>query len=371
MNNTVFRNLIWMYSSYVLFTTISRSVLPTHIFQQGLSLNQMMLGHVILFAAQLLLLTFLTKYSAKKSWFIATISAALSVALVININSVPQYFLSVIFSGLTLGFFFIMYNIAHFQNTPKEKTGLSSGIMYAVGPVIAIVVPIISGLVATYNINWLWVISFIAFLMVIYTVTKQAEFHITYNVLQSLRELKATRIYIFLEGIWEAVIISIIPIYTLKFISTPLEYGKYIAYLSLAGLIASLTLGKLSDKLQKRSFTLYPITITLSLLTIILSFSMTNIYLWIVTTGLIQFLIPVFWNMTTALVVDKHSNLKLAIPGREILLASGRIIGLAVAFWGFQYNHVQIAFILLAGVMLLFPAVLYWNTSISKKYSYL
>jgi len=360
-----------MYTSYVWFITVSKSVLATHIFQQGMTLNQMMFGQVVQFAAQLLLLLCFTKYAAKRSWILAIISAAISIALVVNIHSLPQYYLSVAFSGLALGLFFVLYNIAHFQNTPKEKTGMSSGIMFAIGPVISMGAPILAGIIATYNINWLWVVSFISFLGVLYSITRQANFTIKYNIVQSLKELKSTRVFIFLEGIWEAVIISIIPIYTLRFLTTPLEYGKYIAYLSLAGLVASLMLGKISDKIQKRSVFLYPITIALAILTIALSFSMTNIYYWIVTTGLIQFCIPIFWNITTALVVDKHSNLHLAIPGREILLAVGRMIGLGIAFLGFEYGHVQNTFIFLAVIMLCFPLILFWNTSISKKYIYL
>lgn len=371
MNNSSFRNLIWMYLGYVWFTTISKSVLATHIFQQGLTINQMMLGQAIQFASQLILLLLVTKYTAKKSWFSAIIAAALSISLVINIRSLPQYYLSVAFGGLALGLFFVMYNIAHFKNTPKEKTGFSSGIMFAIHPAISIIAPLISGIIATLNLNLLWIVSLISCFIALLTVSKQVNFSISYNLLSSLNELKPTRVYIFLEGIWEAVIISVIPIYTLKFISTPLDYGKYIAYLSLAGLIANLILGKLTDRLQKRSLFIYPITISLATLTTLLYFSLSNIYFWIIITGLIQFLIPIFWNITTAIVVDKHTNLEIAIPGREILLAVSRMLGLGVTYLGFRYDHIQTTFLILTFAILLLPAILFWNTSIKKKYSYL
>lgn len=331
----------------------------------------MMLGQVIQFTTQLILLILITKYSSRKSWTLAIIATALSIFLVINIGSLAQYYISVAFGGLALGLFFIMYNIAHFKYTPKEKTGFSSGVMFAVGPTISIVAPLLAGIIATHNINMLWIISLISCLIVIYSVTKQVQFKISYNLAQSIKELKPTRVFIFLEGIWEAVIISIIPIYTLRFLTTPIEYGKYIAYLSIAGLAAGLLLGKVSDKIQKRSVFLYPITILLAVLTVALSLSMTNVYSWIVVTGLIQFLIPIFWNITTAMVVDKHADLNMAIPGREIILAVGRMIGLGVAFLGFQSGYIQNTFILLAFVMLLFPTVLYWNTTINKNHTYL
>jgi len=331
----------------------------------------MMLGQAIQFASQLALLLLIKKYSSKKSWALAIIAAAISIALVINIQSLAQYYLAVSFGGLALGLFFVMYNIAHFKNTPKEKTGYSSGIMYAVGPAISIVAPLIAGILATLNLNMLWYASILSFLVALYTVRKQTNFRISYKLKESLEELKPTRVYILLEGIWEAVIISVIPIYTLKFISTPLGYGKYIAYLSLAGLIANIILGKLTDKLQKRSIFIYPVTILLAVLTIALSYSLFSIYAWIVITGLIQFLIPIFWNITTAFVVDKHANLETAIPGREILLAVGRILGLGITYLGFRYNYIQPTFIVLAIAILLLPTTLFWNTTIKNKYTYL
>lgn len=360
-----------MYLGYVWFTTISKSVLATHIFQQGLTLDQMMLGQAIQFASQLALLLLVKKYAAKKSWTCAIIAAAISIVLVINIHSLLQYYLAVSFGGLALGLFFVMYNIAHFNNTPKAKTGHSSGIMFAIHPAISVVAPLLAGAVATHSFNLLWLISLLSFLVALYTVSKQANFRISYKLKTALNELRPTRIYIFLEGIWEAVIISVIPIYTLKFISTPLDYGKYIAYLSVAGLIANIILGKLTDKLQKRSVFIYPTTIALATLTTALSFSLSNLYSWIVITGLIQFLIPIFWNITTSLVVDQRPNLEVAIPGREILLAVGRMLGLGITYLGFRYNYIQSTFAVLTIALLLIPTALYWNSHMKKKYTYL
>lgn len=121
MNNSVFRNLIWMYLGYVWFTAISKSVLATHIFQQGLTLNQMMLGQAIQFASQLTLLLLIKKYRAKASWILAIISAAISITLVINIRSLPQYYLSVAFGGLALGLFLSCITSLTSKTLQKKK----------------------------------------------------------------------------------------------------------------------------------------------------------------------------------------------------------------------------------------------------------
>ena len=93
---------------------------------------------------------------------------------------------------------------------------------------------------------------------------------------------------------------------------------------------------------------------------------------WIILSGLIQFLIPLFWNTSTAMVIDAHPNLKLAIPGREMMLASGRFLGLLAVYVSFLLEAQPVyIFILLGIVMLLYPLNLFWNVKIKKEYSYL
>lgn len=366
-----FSRLFVFYILTIWFTKISGSILPAHVYEQGLTINQMILGNVFQFIAQIIILVFITKISSRKSWILSLLILAFSYIFLIKIGSLYQFYLSGIFAGIFLALYFVPYNIAHFKNTIQAKRGYSSGLMFAVNPFISIVAPIIAGLIALYNLNILWVVSAISLIIALAFASKQQNDKISYNVKKSIREIKATRVFIFIEGVWEAVIISIIPIYTLHFISTPLGYGKYLSYLALLGTGASLLVGKLTDKKQKRSIYLYPITIMLSLLTFLLTLALDNINLWFIITGLFQLLIPLFWNITTAMVVDKHKNLELAFPAREIVLGTGRLVGIALTFVGFTLDlHIPVLYIL-GLIMLLFPLVLYWNTKVSKKYSYL
>ncbi|MDD5489174.1 MAG: hypothetical protein PHP25_00640 [Candidatus Moranbacteria bacterium] len=187
-----------------------------------------------------------------------------------------------------------------------------------------------------------------------------------------MREIKSTRWFIFDQGIWEATIFGIIPIFSLFFIKEPLEYGGYLAYLALMAVLANLLLGRFTDKIQKRAIFLYPLTISIAILTFLFVFAVGNIFIWFVLTGLLQFLLPLFWNISTAMVVDSHPNLRLAMPGREYMLASGRIVGLLIAFISFSLEKIpHNVFFILGFVMFLYPVILFWNTKISKRHSYL
>ena len=196
-----------------------------------------------------------------------------------------QVYLTYIFGGISLSLFFVYYNVGHFLYTPKGKTGVSGGIMYAVSPIISIFAPLLAGTLATSHINYLWLISFLSFGLAYALTYRQADFTISYRLARSLHEIRSVRIPIILEGIWESVIFAFIPISTLHFITTTAGYGQYLAYLSLVGTIAGLLLGHFSDKLGRRSFLLTPISLILSILTILLIWGSKSLPLWILVTS--------------------------------------------------------------------------------------
>ncbi len=372
VRNKKFINTFLLYISYLWFATFGSSILPVHFLQQGLDFRQMMLGKVILFASQILLLFILTSFWSKKGWRLATITFFVYILLSIKILNVYQFYFANIWAGFALFFFYVFYNIAHFENTPKEKTGFSSSLMFTLPSLINFIAPLAAGYIVMVNINMLWILAGLFFLISYFTSKLPDNFHITYTIKSALNEIKATRWLIFVEGVWEAILMGLIPIYSLFFIKEPLPYGIYLAYLSLVGIIANLSLGRFTDKVQKRAVFLYPLTIIMVGVTLLFDLATRNLVLWAVVTGALLFTVPLFWNISTALIVDSRPNLKLAIPGREIALAVGRVIGLLAVFVSFTLEQIpHYIFFFLAGAMLCYPLILYWNTRVSRKYTYL
>lgn len=238
--------------------------------------------------------------------------------------------------------------------------------------VAAITAPVLAGYTAQVNIVLFWILVSTFFLISYYLVNFQKEFQISYKIRKALAQVKPTAIFVFLEGVWEAMIFAIIPIYTLYFIQTPLKYGIFLSYLSFMGGISNFFLGKFTDRLQKRSVFLYPVTISLAILTFLFPRAINDLKLWVILTGAVNFILPLFWNLVIAIVVDTHSDLRLAFPGREIVLEAGRFFGLSLTLLSFYFepspNHI---FIILGFAMLLFPASLAYNTKIKKLYQYL
>lgn len=367
-----FLTLLILYVFYLWFNSFSRSVLPVHFLKEGLSLESMVLGFVYTFLSQILLILISKKLFSKKSWILATTLNFIFVIMSIKIYSPFQYYLASFVSGSSLALFFIFYNIAHYKYTSQDNIGHSSGIMFSLMTVVGIVAPILSGIIIQVNINIFWLATLVFYLFTIGLVKFQKNFSVTFNFKKSLAEIKSTRILIFLEGIWEILVFAIIPIYSLFFIKSPLDYGIYLAYLSAVGAVANLLLGKLTDKLKRRVIFLYPLTIILIFATLLFPFATRDLYLWIVLTGIVQFTLPLFWNISTAMVVDQSPNLDVSIPGRELVLACGRFIGAILAAISFftEKNPFYI-FFLLAFIFLLYPINLFLNSKVKKDYKYL
>ncbi|MFH1971490.1 MAG: hypothetical protein ABIJ05_03865 [Patescibacteria group bacterium] len=372
MFNKKFLLLFTFYISYVWFTTFGTSVLPAHLLAQHLSFQQLMFGTVLKFMAQIILLVTLTTFTSRISWRLALISVFVYILLSISIFNVSQFYIASFINGFALFFFFVFYNIAHFKNTPQEKRGHNSALMFIAPSLIGIFAPLLAGYIAQVNLVFLWIISLVSFSISFYLIRLQENFQISYKIKTAIKEIKATRIFIFVEGVWEAMVFGVIPIYTLYFIKTPLKYGAFLSYLAFVSIIANFILGKVTDRLHKKTIFLYPITIILACTTILFVTVKTNLGSWIILTGIIQFLLPLFWNISTAMIIDTHSNLQLAIPGREFLLAAGRILGLSIAFISFTFEKSpHYIFIILGLILFLYPIMLFWNTKVSKNYSYL
>ena len=364
--------LFSFYISYLWFTNIGTSILPAHFLAQNLNFEQMIFGIFLKFIGQILLLVALTTFTAKLSWRLALISSLIYVLLSVTIYNVFQFYLASFIGGFTMFFFFLFYNIAHFVSTPKKQRGHGAALMFIIPSFIGILAPLLAGVIAEVNIIFLWIISILSFALSFYIIKFQEDFKISYNLITAIKEIKATRSLIFIEGIWEAMVFAVLPIYTLYFIKTPLNYGAFLAYLALVSIVANIVLGKLTDRLQKRVIFLYPLTIIMACTTILFAVFKSNILNWIILASVIQFLLPLFWNVSTAMVIDSHPNLEQAIPGREFMLATGRVLGLLIAFISFSLEKSPYyVFLILGGIFFLYPLKLFWNSKISKAFSYL
>ena len=97
-----FAVLFIFYISYSWFTAISKSVLPTHLLSQNLNLQQMILGMLLGFLGQLILLITIKNLTSKLSWRLALICNALYVLLVVSVQNSYQFYLASLINGMVI-----------------------------------------------------------------------------------------------------------------------------------------------------------------------------------------------------------------------------------------------------------------------------
>ena len=345
--------LLTFYSLFIWFYTFSYSVLPTHLLSQGLTLQQLVSGQLVRFAAQLLIIPLLIFLSSRVSWLLGITCSLLYIVLSIKIFSFNQFLIASIFSGFYVTLFYVFYNIAHFRNTPKQRTGFSSSLMFVIPIIIGIITPVIAGFLKLSSSRLVWLLSLVFFFITIYLIRFQKDFKIKFNLINVLLEIKTTRFYLILEGFWESLIFGFIPIYTLFFLKTPVEYGLFLSYVAIISAAASLFLGHYTDKIKKRKIFIYPVTVILSITTLLFYLAVNNLIIWLIIVGITHFFVQFFWILMTAFVVDVNDNIETLMVGREICLAFGKFIGLIFVYLSFIYEQKPlILFFILSGAML-------------------
>lgn len=374
MTGPDYRKLLFLFIAYIWFNKFAGAVLPPHFLEKGLDLRQILLGTILVFCGIFLLvvLKISNRLATRNSWRLAMVFFLAYILLTVEISSPLKFYFASLLNGFSIYLFYIFYNAAYFKNTPREKTGRGSAVMFSIGPFLSVLAPLLAGIAAQANYFYVWTLSGLFFLVPFWLAGRQKNFPVKYDLKSAFREIRQTRLFIFIEGVWEAMIMGIIPVYTLFFIEKPLGYASFLAYLSLISIAANFIISRKTDKLQKRVVFLYPLTVAMAVVTFLFPLATRGLVWWIVLTGILQFTIPLFWSLTMAMVVDAHPNLELAMSGRELALTTGRILGLALAFLSFTFEKTPFfIFFVLGAVMLLFPLILFWRTRVRKKFAYL
>ncbi len=363
------KKLIVFLAACLWFSSFSRAVIPPHILSQGITLQQMAIGTFLTFATQTTLFFLLQSFRAKRAWMIAIWTSAIVVFGQVRIFTPYQFYAVSIINGIGLYYYWIPYNIAYFQNTRSRHLGRNSGIMFSIYPLINIIAPPMAGIIASYSIPVVWILSLVFFAVSAFTLKPLEDFPVRFTVIAALKEIRHTRVLLVLEGIWEAILFSLIPIYTLTFLKTPLSYASFNGYLALAGASAGLVLGRMTDRRGKRAFLLAPVVSIMAITTLLFPAANASFLIWMILTGTLSLIIPIFWNVTTAATIDLHPKLSLVIPGRELCLAMGRSVGLFLALLSFLYEPRPLyIYPVLTFVLIVYLGYLYWVKSIRKSY---
>lgn len=367
-----YKKVLTFFTASALFSSFSNAILPVHFLDSGVTLLGLAISHLLPWIFHPLLLFIFRKFSAKKAMIFAIAISMVQILLIIHITNIWQFYLSSALFVVYVHFFFTPYNTIHFRNTEHENNGFSSGIMFTIWSVIAFFTPILAGLVAEYNIAYLWFISILLFCVTLWKIQPLQDTYISYKLSDSWQELKSLRTIIILQGFAETTFRSLIPIYTLHFIDTALGFGGFMSFIGLVGGIGNIIFARFTDKIQSRSIFLYPMSIILGICTILYPFASNDFRIWFFFAGMISLVSPIFNTLCLALMTDRKLQLMIAVPGRELALSLGRIMGGICVVLSFMYEPtLRYIFYVLGCATFMIPVVLFTKSQLLKSQSYL
>ncbi len=366
----MFKRIYFFFLTYLVVVTYNQTLLLLWFAKNGLSYKGMLLHYFLMFLLSLCIFFILQgrTIGSRSAFFIGIVASALGVYVAsIMTHSWSAYIVSLFF-GVSGVFFWTTYNALYFKYSNKDEHGFKSGLYFLLSPICAAILAPVAGIVAEkLGYHFLFLSSLFLYLIPLALIFYLPSFIFKFEAKRALAKLE-NRTLVFFQGYNSILSFTFIPIFTLFFISNPLQLGSFFGYLALLGAITALFNSKLSDKLKKRAPFFYFFTILDSISYLPLAF-VKSLVLWQVFAGVNHVTVTLENPFGFALVLD-HTELNETetMLGREIYLIFGRLALLAISFlvlW--LTNSFKVVLIVASIGTLLYPLVAYYRKVYLKK----
>lgn len=239
-------------------------------------------------------------------------------------------FIAPLFFGPYIAGFWVPYNVLMLNLTSKKDRGQVISIFFLVYPVIALISPIVGGYMIT-NVGY-WLIYTTAFTALVINVVLIALSSSTRSQgmnpkLDTASFGRGLTLSLFFEGAQEGVFFTASPLLALLFVTDEFQLGILFAVFGLAGGVASVLIGRISDKTGNRAR--YIRLGALLSVPLILGISLSNeLWPYAVLSCAMNLTLPLIPILLFALATDRCEQDKpTCVLTRETLLNTGRVLG--------------------------------------------
>lgn len=331
--------------------------------KNGIGFSDLIIYYMVAFFVALISILYLPnkQISSRKTIFLGVLFNLSYVLVLVKIFNPIQLYISAIFLGLTIVYFWITYNIMYFKYSRENKRGLNSGIYFFISPIISITLQPLAGIVAQkFGFYTMFGFGFLMYLIPLFLIRYLPDFKFSLDVKKELNSLKFNWT-LFFHGMSSRINYSLIGIYTLYFMLTPVSFGSFFGYLSLMAASASVINGYISDKIKNRKYFFYSFSVLAVLSFIPLAF-VSNPYYWSLFAGinnLCFYLASPFW-LAYNLDYYKDIGVEKTMILREVYLNVGYFFNLLIVFLVFYFtSSTKISLIVISVICCLLPVVSY------------
>ncbi len=355
-----FRKLILIYVFWLISWILAGSLFEVYFFGLGLTIHEIIGAGAFWFVGSLLVTPFFRSLPARAFMLGGIAIAFVSVFLLAVFPDPNMAYVYRFLLGFTNFFFWVPFNIL-FYEFRKENNAQLAALYYAVGPALMLLLPGISGLIASeFGYVQLYLLAMasyaVAFVLAFFFLGKESTYG--YSFEESIASIRGLKFLIFLEGFLGSVIISImVEAMLLQYVDMPLDFGVFISLSTAFSLFASFITARISDiKRRRREYLLF----SAFLFGISAIFTGTNATLehFFLGVALISFFKTILFPISFALVVDNSKNLVTSMVGREFILNLGRALGTIFVFallFLFDLNFILV--LQGIGLLLVYPSL--------------
>lgn len=355
----LFSRLYPIQVAYLFAVAFTNAMLLLWFQKEGASYSGIILFYIIIYA------TAVASIAAFRSirprlFFILGIICNMAIFAIYAFGFKKEYlpFIALLYGPLFV-LFWINYNILFFGNIDPDKKAFSSAVYAFAFSLLSTVTPIMAGFTASKaGMQAVFIIG-IAFMAIALLLSARiGEKRSYYNLRISLKCIKGVKTIIFIEGFWEHITFVAIPLLSLFFIQNELGLGAYLSYLGLTGAVASLVIARISDRIKKRRAFIRILAVSLAIATMLLIFG-SNIYLWIIFTGIIYLIAPALKPFQTTVSLDNvKCGMRELMIGREFMLNLGRLCGICLFLMSMAFGMKYGSIFLAAIAMMAYPVVM-------------
>ncbi|NIQ04491.1 MAG: MFS transporter [Candidatus Korarchaeota archaeon] len=335
------------------------SLIYFYFLKSGFSSMHVLLYFTLIYVSSSATILLVTRVHSKQSIITGLLLRIVTFVLVYRFVHVIQLFLVAIVFGVAISLFWIPVNIAYFATSSHDTKAFHSSIAIALWPFVGAICPFLSGVVANfYGFQAVFLISIAILLIDVFiTMNLSSNSLLQFDLKRTIQRIKGLKTLLLLQGFWQGVNWIAVPVISFFFITKELEYGSFLAYLSVVGAVASLLLGKLSDKTENRLTFIIPSIIFTGIFTLLSGLGTTFVE-WALFRGVVSFFGTIAASFSLTVVVDRTDHLEAGMIGRELFINGGRVIGGLIVLLFAQLGRIQLSLVVSGIAFFVYPFVL-------------
>ncbi len=304
-----------------------------------------------------LLIVFVPSFPLRSSLFIGfLLTGAASLSLLLPLPY-AAYVYSLLVGG-TLIFFWVPINYMFFAHSQKNTNATDSTLYVLVLGIVGVVLPPLGAwLIASRGYAFMFAVAALPMVIPLFLVWRYVpkENHPA-PLGPSIAQFRGLKTITLVEGALHMFPAQVIPIYTLLFLNTAAEFGRFLSYLALVAFVIALLVSLRSDKLQQRKVYLYVLMFALAIITVLFA-GVDTLKRWYVLVGLYTLVNHISFPIRLAVSLD----VKKADMGfwkvRELFLNIGRVVVQSLAALFFYLNLSWAVFGMFAILTIIYPFV--------------